>query len=57
MTGARPMVAHSDHVTPSSSVEHCSADKTESTRGYPNLDRYPNLDTGGIAKKKMLLLA
>ena len=28
-----------------------------STRGYPNLDRYPNLDTGGIAKKKMLLLA
>ena len=27
------------------------------TRGYPNLDRYPNLDTGGIAKKKMLLLA
>ena len=26
-------------------------------RGYPNLDRYPNLDTGGIAKKKMLLLA
>ena len=31
MTGARPMVAHSDHVTPSSSVEHCSADKTESS--------------------------
>ena len=27
------------------------------TRGYPNMDRYPNLDTGGIAKKKMLLLA
>ena len=30
---------------------------SQSTRGYPNLDRYPNLDTGGIAKKKMLLLA
>ena len=30
---------------------------TAATRGHPNLDRYPNLDTGGIAKKKMLLLA
>ena len=30
---------------------------TMTTRGYPNLDRYPNLGTGGIAKKKMLLLA